>query len=104
MASINPLSDIASEPTDASLATADITNKKDSSGRRINDKEMGVRLENPTSEEADKDDSEYPAGARLAAIIVALALAIFLVSLDLTIVATAIPKITDQFNGLSDIA
>jgi MFS transporter, DHA2 family, glioxin efflux transporter len=43
---------------------------------------------------------EYPTGFRLAMIVVALVLGIFLVALDLTIVATAIPKITDEFKGL----
>jgi MFS transporter, DHA2 family, glioxin efflux transporter len=38
---------------------------------------------------------EYASGFRLAAVVVALALSVFLVSLDMTIVATAIPKITD---------
>ncbi|OBT84729.1 hypothetical protein VE02_06301 [Pseudogymnoascus sp. 03VT05] len=48
----------------------------------------------------------YPTGFRMAAIVVALALGIFLVALDMTIVATAIPKITDTkgFEGLDLIA
>ncbi|KAF2971904.1 hypothetical protein GQX73_g1746 [Xylaria multiplex] len=43
---------------------------------------------------------EYPKGVRLALIVTALALSIFLSALDITIVATAIPKITDEFHGL----
>ncbi|KAL7908475.1 major facilitator superfamily domain-containing protein [Trichoderma velutinum] len=104
MASIDAKSDVASEPRHISLATANAADEKDSSDRKISDREMDSSLETPTSQDAEIANSEYPAGARLAAIITALALAIFLVSLDLTIVATAIPKITDQFNGLSDIA
>ena len=50
------------------------------------------------------DEIVYPTGARLAAIIVALVLSIFLVSLDLTIVGTAIPRITDEFQGLDKVA
>lgn len=38
---------------------------------------------------------EYASGFKLGAVVAALALSVFLVSLDLTIVATAIPKITD---------
>jgi MFS transporter, DHA2 family, glioxin efflux transporter len=41
------------------------------------------------------NDVEYASGFKLAAVIMALALSVFLVSLDMTIVATAIPKITD---------
>ncbi|EPE09498.1 major facilitator superfamily transporter [Ophiostoma piceae UAMH 11346] len=58
-----------------------------------------------TAPNADEDEEgEYPKGAKLTAIVVALCLSIFLMSLDFTIVATAIPKITDQFHGLGDVA
>ncbi|SCV48884.1 related to major facilitator (MFS1) transporter [Fusarium fujikuroi] len=43
---------------------------------------------------------EYPAGLRLSIIVLALLLCMFLQALDMTIVATAIPKITDEFPGL----
>ena len=52
----------------------------------------------------DETSDELPSGARLVFIILALVLSIFLVSLDLTIVATAIPKITDEFHGLEDVS
>ena len=58
-------------------------------------------------EERKPDDAkpkESPSGARLVCIVLALVLAIFLVSLDLTIVATAILKITDEFHGLIDVS
>ncbi|KAK3326634.1 major facilitator superfamily-domain-containing protein [Apodospora peruviana] len=50
------------------------------------------------------DDDEYPKGMTLTFIVIALVLSIFLVSLDMTIVATAIPRITDEFHGLEDVA
>jgi Co/Zn/Cd efflux system component len=50
---------------------------------------------------AEKD--AYPTGLKLIVIISALLLAVFLVALDQTIVATAIPKITDRFHSVSDI-
>lgn len=46
------------------------------------------------------DITDYPTGIRRLAIVAALILSVFLVSLDLTIVGTAIPKITDEFRGL----
>lgn len=49
------------------------------------------------------DEAIYPSGLKLAIISLALCLAIFLVALDNTIIATAIPKITDQFNSLQDV-
>ncbi|KAK6066039.1 major facilitator superfamily transporter [Seiridium cupressi] len=47
---------------------------------------------------------EYPKGIEVLFIMLALVLSITLISLDQTIVATAIPKITDQFNRLDDIS
>ncbi|QKX56977.1 uncharacterized protein TRUGW13939_04085 [Talaromyces rugulosus] len=47
---------------------------------------------------------EYPGALSLTAILVAVYLAIFLVALDRTIIATAIPRITDDFHALGDIA
>jgi len=46
---------------------------------------------------------EYPAGLKLGLIILALCLNIFLVALDNIVLATAIPKITDQFQSLPDV-
>ena len=49
------------------------------------------------------DDIEYPKRFRLAAIVVALILSIFLVSLDMTIVATAIPRYDGLASGASEV-
>jgi hypothetical protein len=49
------------------------------------------------------DTSDYPSAFPLAMIVVALACSIFLVALDMTIVATAIPRITDQFHSLDQV-
>ena len=74
------------------------------------EKESGVNTTNFAGGEQEKlnlDDAkqdEYPTGVRLIFIILALVLGIFLVSLDLTIVATAIPKITSEFHGLDDVS
>ncbi|KAF4953593.1 hypothetical protein FGADI_5929 [Fusarium gaditjirri] len=47
---------------------------------------------------------QYPKGLEMFFIMLALVLSITLCSLDQTIVATAIPKITDQFGRLQDIS
>ncbi|OOF93451.1 hypothetical protein ASPCADRAFT_173225 [Aspergillus carbonarius ITEM 5010] len=46
---------------------------------------------------------EYPTSWRLALIVVGLCLSIFCMALDNTVLATAIPKITDQFKSLGDV-
>ncbi|KAF4340299.1 HC-toxin efflux carrier TOXA [Fusarium beomiforme] len=53
--------------------------------------------------EADKP-IEYPKGLDMFFIMLALVLSITLCSLDQTIVATAIPKITDEFHSIQDIS
>ncbi|KAI1432410.1 major facilitator superfamily domain-containing protein [Xylaria sp. CBS 124048] len=59
----------------------------------INEK-RNEEMQPPTEEE------EYPRGLKLFCIVLALMLSVLLTSLDITIVATAIPKITDEFHGL----
>ena len=49
------------------------------------------------------DESRYPSGVQLTLITTGLALATFVVALDNTIIATAIPQITSVFNSLGDV-
>ncbi|KAH8900353.1 putative efflux pump antibiotic resistance protein [Thozetella sp. PMI_491] len=58
-----------------------------------------VSVETPTP-----NSDEYPRGLTLLFLIVALSLGTFMMALDNTIVATAVPKITDEFHGLADVA
>ncbi|KAI9887005.1 MAG: MFS sugar transporter [Watsoniomyces obsoletus] len=61
--------------------------------------------ETPVEEgvEQNEEGVEYPGGFKLAVISVSLCFAVFLVALDQTIIATAIPRITDYFNALDDV-
>ncbi|KAI5456770.1 major facilitator superfamily domain-containing protein [Mariannaea sp. PMI_226] len=61
---------------------------------------------NPPSEAKSdvEDESQYPHGLKLAVIILSNMIAMFLVALDRTIIATAIPRITDDFKALGDIS
>jgi hypothetical protein len=61
--------------------------------------------EDATVKDADppEEEMEYPHGIKLVIILAALCLSVFLVALDQTIISTAIPKITDQFNSIKDI-
>ncbi|KAI0818275.1 putative efflux pump [Xylaria sp. FL0064] len=53
--------------------------------------------------ESRVDGSEYPSGAKLLLISVALCLSVFLTALDNSIIATAIPAIAKQFHSLDDV-
>ncbi|KAF7334486.1 DHA14-like major facilitator [Mycena venus] len=50
-----------------------------------------------------EEEDDYPHGIKLGLLTLALCLSVFLVCLDSTIIATAIPKITDQFKSLDDV-
>ncbi|KAF2001331.1 putative efflux pump antibiotic resistance protein [Amniculicola lignicola CBS 123094] len=63
----------------------------------------GVEDEKSIGEVAD-EEGEYPTGILLAPIVAALMLGVFLIALDLTIIGTAIPKITDEFHGLDKVS
>ena len=70
----------------------------------------GTKPEDTSSENAENMEiltkiatSDYPHAFKLAVIVVALVLSIFLVALDMTIVATAIPHITDEFHSLNQV-
>ncbi|KAK5991776.1 MFS-type efflux pump MFS1 [Cladobotryum mycophilum] len=49
------------------------------------------------------ENPEYPTGMKFTLIIVALCFAVFVMALDNSIIATAIPRITDEFHSLNDV-
>lgn len=56
------------------------------------------------SDEASEEPAPvYPSGIRLFLVLTAVALSVFLTSLDSTIISTAIPAITDEFHSLDDV-
>ncbi|KAB8275886.1 major facilitator superfamily domain-containing protein [Aspergillus minisclerotigenes] len=58
----------------------------------------------PQKVDTDVRENEYPSITKVIVVILALYLAVFLVALDQTIIGVAIPKITDQFKSIEDIA
>lgn len=55
------------------------------------------------SNEKEGNEENYITGVRLALVAVSINLFVFLVALDQTIVSTAIPDVTNQFNSFSDV-
>ena len=87
------------EAEKASLGTS-------ASGLDTPDNELEKAPTTPDQDEQDLsriDTADYPHAFKLFFIIVALVLSIFLVALDMTIVATAIPRITDEFHSLDQV-
>ncbi|KAL9052160.1 MAG: hypothetical protein Q9162_005555 [Coniocarpon cinnabarinum] len=58
---------------------------------------------NQTANAETEDETEYPRAWKLTVITAALMLSVFCMALDNTIIATAIPRITDQFNSIDDV-
>lgn len=61
-------------------------------------KEANAALEKVTSKV-----EEYPTGLKLFLLLLSIYLSVFLVALDRTIIATALPVITDHFHSIGDI-
>ncbi|KAL8661820.1 MAG: hypothetical protein Q9202_005246 [Teloschistes flavicans] len=104
MSSHSSLSDAAETGEKKSYENTPAPDAKPDGSQVQNEK---VIEETPVEEAAalDKlsDEPEYPSGAKLAIITLALCLSVLLMALDNTIIATAIPKITDHFNSLDDV-
>ena len=71
------------------------------------EKEIGHEKEEPAvvadHSSTEEEEIEYPTKVKLLLISIALCLSVFCMALDNTIIATAIPRITDQFKALNDV-
>ncbi|KAI9827465.1 MAG: hypothetical protein M1832_004815 [Thelocarpon impressellum] len=91
------------KPTDPSLA--DGNGPSEGTEKRPDNARQGATdvADRSEGEEEEVDESQYPGGWALAILTFGLAMAIFVVALDNTIIATAIPKITTVFDSLNDV-
>ncbi|EMD91252.1 hypothetical protein COCC4DRAFT_155316 [Bipolaris maydis ATCC 48331] len=71
--------------------------EKEKGGLEVTGKEDG------DAEDEVEDESKYLTGFKLAILSIGLCLTTFVIALDNTIIATAIPKITTVFNSLEDV-
>ncbi|TPX08821.1 uncharacterized protein E0L32_009761 [Thyridium curvatum] len=65
--------------------------------------ESGEGSANTATQSPISEKMEYPGFKKRIVIMAAVYLALFLVTLDQNIIATAIPRITDEFNSLGDV-
>ncbi|EAT88377.2 hypothetical protein SNOG_04617 [Parastagonospora nodorum SN15] len=73
----------------------------------ITDEKEGRRSYQPSLTSQTPDDAPlevFASGMTLIPIIIALVCSVLLVALDMTIIGTAIPKITDEFDGLNMVS
>ncbi|OQD70479.1 hypothetical protein PENDEC_c023G02839 [Penicillium decumbens] len=69
-----------------------------------NENRDDIPLKESGSDDIADEEKEYPSTAKLVPILVGLCFQSFCIALDNTILATAIPKITEQFNSLGDLS
>jgi MFS family permease len=74
------------------------------SSSKAPDSQPSTHPENTTDKSADEDESTYPTGVALLLIFIYLCTTTFVVALDATIIATAIPTITSRFKSLKDVS
>jgi MFS family permease len=72
---------------------------------KVPELESGIDKPGNTSDTSNvNDEDEYASGISLLLLIISLMLGMFLVALDNTILSTAIPKITDEFQDLNKVS
>ncbi|TKA74358.1 hypothetical protein B0A55_05520 [Friedmanniomyces simplex] len=97
-----------SSMTDAAM-TSPVDEPEKESKRPDSFASSNVETEKQVLPQGDADPSgpgnepEFPPFRQRVIVMVAILLAVFLIALDRTIIATAIPKITDEFHSLNDI-
>lgn len=92
---------VAEEPQ-PQAATVEEPKAVEASAEQVDEKASDA---SPAKEEQADGHHEpsYPSGLKLSIILVGLCLSVFCVALDTTIIATAIPRISDEFSALQDI-
>ncbi|KGO36215.1 Major facilitator superfamily domain, general substrate transporter [Penicillium expansum] len=68
------------------------------------DHDLNVENSNQSDNQSDEFEPEWVEGITLVMVISGITLVVFLMLLDMSIVSTAIPKITTQFDSLGDVA
>ena len=103
------VADQAEKPTATSeTVTADVDHRVDN-GEADGEKQPGIERTASTATESsagqpgEDDESKYPTGIKLVLLTIGLTLSTFVVALDNTIIATAIPRITTVFDSLDDV-
>lgn len=103
---------LADSAASSPISQLSLENQEDTSSpaNNLHPLSPGTKLEETSVENAEDMEgltriatSDYPGWLKLTFIVVALVLSIFLVALDMTIVATAIPRITDEFHSLNQV-
>ncbi|KAK3367530.1 major facilitator superfamily domain-containing protein [Podospora didyma] len=97
----HPLSD--KEYRDGDFSTTASESDKEKSITQLPEKQTPADVEKTADEPAVDDTTAYITGVKLTAVVVSVSLACFLTILDISVISTAIPQITDDFKSLVDV-
>ncbi|KAF3767980.1 putative gliotoxin efflux pump [Cryphonectria parasitica EP155] len=89
--------------TSADATSPDSSAAVPSAAVSLEEKDISKREKASNNDSTDESTSEYAQGWKLWLVYIATLLTMFLVPLDMTIVATAIPKITQEFHSLNEV-
>ncbi|EPS44955.1 hypothetical protein H072_993 [Dactylellina haptotyla CBS 200.50] len=100
-----PESSAGSEETAVQEKLAEVQEEAEIGGNATNDSkdETPVTTEDKPAGEVEDDESKYPGGVALVILTIGLCLSTFVIALDNSIIATAIPRITTEFNSIGDV-
>lgn len=94
---------LGDKPQLITMAVDQLHSEKDAGSVESPTTPSSQQTENEDKKNTQQADHKYPTGLRLGLITLALCLSVFLMALDNSIIATAIPKITDEFHSLPDV-
>lgn len=102
---VHSLHDAVDDEDDCSEKDTVVVHETGAHGEVPSNKTEGVFqvLQEETTAHEGEDEIEYPQAWKLVMISIALCLAVLCIALDNTILASAIPRITNQFNSLGDV-
>lgn len=85
------------DQSDGSVATSSSKSAPAEDVEKTNENETTVDDQNGSN------STEYPHGLKLVLLLMSIYFSVFLVALDRTIIATALPQITDHFDSFDDV-
>ena len=94
------------EPSEKRPESVEINMKvssSDSVGNQDTQKEKGEEQEQEQVEEKADPTANHISGMPLVSLTIALSAAVFLVAMDVNVIATAVPRITGEFRSLDDV-
>jgi len=93
--------DVSARPDGNVTKAEDVLKQAEVEDKATNDDSKDAQPDGQAADATGEEAANYLKGTKLALLTLGLALATFVIALDNTIIATAIPRITDEFDSLN---